>query len=105
MAYAAVLDADVLHPAVASDLLLRLVERGLFRAVWSPIILDELRRSFVERGIDPERVERRIGAMIGAFEEAMAEDVGPSFRPCPRLLTRVIATLWLRRWQHGPTGS
>lgn len=83
MAYAAVLDADVLHPAVTSDLLLRLVERGLFRAVWSPLILDELRRSLVDRGIDPERVERRIGAMTDAFEEALVEDVGPFLSAVP----------------------
>jgi predicted nucleic acid-binding protein len=83
VAYAAVLDADVLHPAVASDLILRLVERGLFRAVWSPHILDELRRSLVRRGVDPVRVERRIRAMTDAFEEAMVEDVEPFLPAVP----------------------
>lgn len=83
MAYAAVLDADVLHPAVASDLLLRLVERGLFRAVWSPLIIEELRRSLVRRGVDPDRVERRIGAMTDAFDDAMVEDVEPFLPAVP----------------------
>ena len=35
MAYAVVLDADVLHPYNLADLLLRLCERGLFRVAWS----------------------------------------------------------------------
>lgn len=42
MPYAATLDANVLHPQITTDLLLRLGDRGLFRMVWSREILDEV---------------------------------------------------------------
>ena len=40
MAYAVVLDADVLHPYNLADLLLRLCERGLFRVAAVPNEID-----------------------------------------------------------------
>lgn len=76
MAYVALLDADVLHPYVTVDLLLRLAERRLFRPAWSDEILGEVRESLIRRGIDPRRVDRRLEAMRDAFPEAMTSDVG-----------------------------
>lgn len=76
MTYVAVLDADVLHPHVAVDLLLRLAERRLFQPAWSEAILDELVRSLVRRGLDPSRVERRLAMMREHFPEAMTTGVG-----------------------------
>lgn len=76
MAYVAVLDADVLHPYIAVDLLLRLAERRLFQPAWSAEIIQELRESLIRRGIDPGRVEHRLEAMAGAFPEAMTIDPG-----------------------------
>ena len=75
MAYVAILDADVLHPQVSVDILLRLAERRLYRPAWSEEILSELRESLVRRGIDSVRVDRRIQMMRDAFPEAMTDQV------------------------------
>ena len=48
MAYVAVLDADVLHPYISVDLLLRLAERRLFRPAWTEEILREVRESLIK---------------------------------------------------------
>jgi hypothetical protein len=76
VAYVAVLDADVLHPQISVDILLRLAERRLFRPAWSDEILSEVRESLVRRGIDAVRVDRRIQYMRDAFPEAMTDQVG-----------------------------
>ena len=73
MAYAAVLDADVLHPYKAADLLLRLAEHGLFRPIWTHHILAELSGSLGDRGVPPERAEWRVEQMTGAFADALVE--------------------------------
>jgi predicted nucleic acid-binding protein len=72
MPYAATLDANVLHPHIVADIILRLCERGMFRVVWSREILDELERSLVRRGLDAGRIRRRIALMEAHFPEAMA---------------------------------
>lgn len=76
MAYVAILDADVLHPHVAVDLLLRLAERRLFQPAWSEEILEEVHRSLIRRGLDPTRIARRLEVMRMQFPEAMTVDVG-----------------------------
>ncbi|MDP3984331.1 MAG: PIN domain-containing protein, partial [Acidimicrobiia bacterium] len=73
MSYAAVLDADVLHPQITVDLLLRLAERRLFRPLWSTEILDEVRRSLLGRGIPEHAVTRRVAMMEDAFPEAIVD--------------------------------
>jgi len=83
VAYVAVLDADVLHPYISVDLLLRLAERRLFRPAWSVEILDEVRESLVRRGIDAGRVEHRLQAMQGTFPEAMTDQVERFLRVVP----------------------
>lgn len=75
MAYVAVLDADVLHPYVSVDLLLRLAERRLFRPAWSEEIIGEVRDSLIKRGLESARVDSRIQAMRDAFPEAMTDRV------------------------------
>lgn len=75
MAYVAVLDADVLHPHISVDVLLRLAERRLFRPAWSEEILSEVRESLIRRELDAARVDRRIQAMRDAFPEAMTDQV------------------------------
>ncbi len=75
MAYVAVLDADVLHPHISVDILLRLAERRLFRPAWSEEILIEVRESLVRRGIDAVRVDRRIQDMRDTFPESMTNRV------------------------------
>lgn len=83
MPYAAALDANVLHPEITVDLLLRLAERGLFRIVWSDQILAEAHESVVRRGFDESRIRRRIEVMKAAFPEAMVEDVAPHLPSVP----------------------
>ncbi len=75
MPYAAVLDANVLHPIITTEVLLRLADRGLFRPVWSAEILDEVRESLERRDLDPAKIRRRIDVMAAHFDEAMVENV------------------------------
>lgn len=75
MPYAATLDANVLHPIVTTEVLLRLADRGFFRPIWSHEILDEVRESLVRRGLDPLKIERRIAVMDDHFPEALMEDI------------------------------
>jgi predicted nucleic acid-binding protein len=72
MAFAALLDANILHPIVLCDLLLRLAEKGLYRPLWSPEILAECRRSILRKHdkIDPAALDERLGDMNAAFPDA-----------------------------------
>lgn len=75
MPYAAVLDANVLHPIVTTEVLLRLADRGLFRPVWNREILDEVRESLERRNLGPAKIERRLDVMESYFPDAMADDI------------------------------
>jgi predicted nucleic acid-binding protein len=68
--FAVVLDTCVLYPAHLRDTLLRQAERGLYRALWSEDILEELQRNLVEDGINAVSVERLIDEMQQAFPDA-----------------------------------
>ncbi|MBV8887563.1 MAG: PIN domain-containing protein [Chroococcidiopsidaceae cyanobacterium CP_BM_RX_35] len=50
-AFGVVLDACVLIPASLRDTLLRAAERGMYRLHWSELILAEVRRNLVNRGL------------------------------------------------------
>ena len=69
MAFAAVLDTCVLYPAHLRDTLLRLAERGLYRALWSADIVEELHRNLSEL-ISPDAVDRLLRQMSTAFPDA-----------------------------------
>ena len=69
MTFAAVLDTCVLYPAHLRDTLLRLTERGLYRALWSADIVEELRRNLTEV-VDPLAVDHLLGQMTAAFPDA-----------------------------------
>ena len=71
MAFPAFLDTCVLYPAYLCDTLLRLAEVSAYRPLWSTQVLDELRSNLVERGLPPERVDRRITQMTRSFPDAM----------------------------------
>lgn len=71
MPFPAFLDTCVLYPACLCDTLLRLAEASAYRPLWSADVLTELRRNLVERGISPERVDRRINQMCRSFPDAL----------------------------------
>lgn len=67
-----VLDANVLIPAAPRDTLLRAAERGLFRPVWSDLILAEVQRNLVSAaGLDNAQANRLIGVLRTAFPDAL----------------------------------
>lgn len=72
-----VLDACVLVPISLADTLLRTAEKQLFRPVWSPRILDEVRSAIVSvhPDIDTALVDRRIWHMNESFPGASVENL------------------------------
>jgi len=73
LALAALLDANVLHPQILCDLLLRLAEHDAFRPLWSVEILTETIESILRRrpDLERERLQRRMDAMNEAFPDAI----------------------------------
>ena len=69
MAFSVVVDTCVLYPAHLRDTVLRLAERGLYRALWSADIVDELRRNLAEV-VDPTAVDHLLDQMAAAFPDA-----------------------------------
>ncbi len=72
--FVVVLDANVLYPFRVRDVLLRFAEAGLFRARWSPQILDEWVTSLIS--MKPHLEESILSqreAMGRAFPEALIE--------------------------------
>lgn len=72
--FVVVLDANVLYSFRVRDALLRFAEIGLFRARWSPTIIDEWRRSLLARR--PEltaSIDAQIAAIARAFPEGNVE--------------------------------
>ena len=70
MAFTVVLDTCVLYPAHLRDTLLRLAERGLYRAQWSGDILTELERNLTEDGVASESILHLLDEMQRAFPDA-----------------------------------
>jgi predicted nucleic acid-binding protein len=67
----AVLDANVLYKNALRDTLLRAAEKGLFDPLWSPLILEEVRRNLVAHGrTEEERIRRTIELMRHHFPRA-----------------------------------
>jgi predicted nucleic acid-binding protein len=73
MAFTALYDANVLHPASLRDLLIRLGQTGLFRARWTEQILDEAIESILRRrpDLDPERLARTRALMCEAVADCL----------------------------------
>jgi hypothetical protein len=73
-----VLDACVLYSFSTRDILLRLFEAGLFRAVWNTEILDEMARNLTANGAaDGDRMRL---LLEGAFEDAL-DTLGDRYLP------------------------
>lgn len=75
MALSAVLDANVLYPIALADFFLTTVGLGLFRAHWSPELLDEIGRNLAKNRPDlaPEQISYRLAEMDRALPGASAE--------------------------------
>jgi hypothetical protein len=71
VAYPAFLDTCVLYPAYLCDTLLRLGEASAYRPLWSADVVAELRRNIIDRGISPDKVDRRLGQMSRSFPDAL----------------------------------
>lgn len=70
MPFEVALDTNALYHAHLRDTLLRLAERGLYRALWSAEITEELERSLIRTGISPDSIDRLVAEMCGAFPDA-----------------------------------
>ncbi len=68
--FGVVLDACVLIPASLRDTLLRAAERGMYRLHWSELILEEVRRNLVKRGMTSSLDAQ---ALINVMSEFFAE--------------------------------
>ena len=71
----ALLDANVLHPMVLCDLLIRLAQRGLYRALWSREILAEVVTTILRRRPDLsiDLLRKRTAAMQAALQDATVD--------------------------------
>lgn len=78
MAVGAVLDANVLYPIALTDFLLTTAGLGLYRAHWSPELLDEVGRNLASNRPDltREQIAYRLGEMDRALPGASAEPPG-----------------------------
>jgi predicted nucleic acid-binding protein len=87
LAYSALLDANVLHPQILCDLLLRLAEHDAFRPLWSTKILEETVESIRRRrpDLDPERLRKRMAAMNEAFPDACVTGFEGLIPPMPEM--------------------
>jgi predicted nucleic acid-binding protein len=74
MAFAVVLDANVLYPIALTDFFLTLAGYGLYRPHWSTEILREAGRNLLEKNpnINEDQLEYRFGEMNRAHPGALA---------------------------------
>ncbi|HUR17619.1 MAG TPA: PIN domain-containing protein [Acidimicrobiales bacterium] len=75
MALSGVPDANVLYPIALADFFLTTAGLGLFRAHWSPELLDEVGRNLAKTRTDlaPEQISYRLAEMDAALPGASAE--------------------------------
>lgn len=68
----AFLDANVIRGQQTTDVLLSLADNDVFQPRWTEHVIDEMRRNRPP-GLSEKAIDRRIGMMNGAFEDAMTE--------------------------------
>ena len=64
------LDTCVLLKPYLCDSMLSIAESGIYRPLWSPTVLDELRRNLIRRGLDDKQIRHRLDQMDEAFPDA-----------------------------------
>lgn len=68
--FCVILDANVLYPNRMRDILLTMVHKGLFRAMWTDEIMDEWSRNVLANHAATEaQIGRTVAIMKDAFEE------------------------------------
>ncbi|MBA5778475.1 PIN domain-containing protein [Stappia sp. F7233] len=68
--FCVILDANVLYPNRMRDILLTMVHKGLFRAMWTDEIMDEWSRNVLANHAASEaQIRRTLAVMRDAFEE------------------------------------
>lgn len=65
------LDTCVLLKPYLCDTLLSIAEAGVYRPLWSPVVMTELERNLARRGLDEKRITHRIEQMNEAFPDAL----------------------------------
>lgn len=87
MSFPAFFDTNVLYGALLNDFILELADRGLYRPLWSPDVLSELRRNLVQAGESAQLVAKRLSTMDTYFADASVggyEDLIPSMSCDPK---------------------
>jgi predicted nucleic acid-binding protein len=69
--FPAFLDTCVLLKPYLCDTLLSIAEAGVYRPLWSPMVITELERNLARRGLDEKRITHRVEQMNGAFPDAL----------------------------------
>jgi hypothetical protein len=93
-----VLDACVLVPASLRDTLLRCAERRMYLPCWSNEILDELRRTLLEKlGRSPEQVDHLLNELNRHFADARVEGFETLVARLSSLIAFCLVTTWPRR--------
>lgn len=87
--FVVVLDANVLFPFRKRDVLLRFCEAGLFRARWSPQILDEWTRC--HRSINQQRYDAPLDDTVHAALRVTSSGSRNRQTPSPRRPTAMAA--------------
>jgi predicted nucleic acid-binding protein len=71
------LDTCVLLKPYLCDSLLSIAEAGVYRPLWSSMVMAELERNLARRGLDEKRITHRIDQMNGAFPDALVTGYEP----------------------------
>jgi hypothetical protein len=83
--FIALLDTCVLWPSLCRDFLLSLAIEGLYRPVWSEVVLDELEyheaRKLRDVGVAEEEATQRALRLIGHMREHFADAVVSGWEP------------------------
>jgi predicted nucleic acid-binding protein len=65
------IDTCVLLKPYLCDALLTIAEAGVYRPLWSPMVMAELERNLARRGLDEKQIRHRIDQMNEAFPDAL----------------------------------
>ncbi|MGH9477519.1 MAG: PIN domain-containing protein [Terriglobales bacterium] len=67
------LDTCVLLKPYLCDALLSVAEAGVYRPLWSPLVMGELERNLARRGLDEKQIRHRLDQMNEVFPDAVVQ--------------------------------